>query len=310
MPGKKKSDRRREKIEHPSGINPDEFRVPASDAKGHTSRLWLRCQPGHANQIARVKDSKRFPYRSTGDILRHALARHLKWLESLPAGKGIPSVTGAVDAILDLVRDEEFAADFRLVFDKLGSRISAHMGAGSLGEARRLLLQVLRHIDGMPDCYWRGPVPGRSERQIQARTGDGAKGEPEDGGRRRLKVGWHSYSWQKVPRNNNKEGIMDRDDVVFLCGVALLVALTVLAAAVIAIPLARFDYNKDAAEFVVTKATIEQARGNPELINAALVHKIVEANQWLANRKYVNGVPLIEWYVPDSVESLEPLRYR
>ena len=133
-------------------VNPKEFRVPATDTKGHNVRVWFRAQPGHAHQMETIVQSKKFPYRTKGDLLRHALLRHLRWLESQEA---LPSVTAAVDSILDIMRDEEFASEFQLVWAKLSERIAMHLGNGSAGEARRLLLEVKRHIVAMPDCYWR-----------------------------------------------------------------------------------------------------------------------------------------------------------
>lgn len=132
--------------------DPSQFRVPASDTKGHNARVWARCQPGHAQQLEHILQSKKFPYRCKGDILRHALLRHLIWLESL---EPMRSVTGQVDAILEVLRDEEFASDFRSLFDKLGERISSHIGQGAEGEARRLILSAIHAIDQMPEGYWK-----------------------------------------------------------------------------------------------------------------------------------------------------------
>jgi hypothetical protein len=74
------------------------------------------------------------------------------WLEEIAP---VRSILSQVDAILEVMRDEEFASDFQHVFDKLGERIANHMGQGSDGEARRLILTVMRHISDMPDGYWK-----------------------------------------------------------------------------------------------------------------------------------------------------------
>lgn len=132
----------------------ERFLVKATDAKGHSVRVWCSCQPGHARQLDRFLASKKFPYRTKGDIIRHAIYRHLYWLQSLP-GKQIPSVMSEVDAILDIMSDEQFASDLRLVFDRLGVRINEHVGKGCFEEAARLLLQVRARVDQMPECHWR-----------------------------------------------------------------------------------------------------------------------------------------------------------
>lgn len=145
-------------------LNPFEFRVAASDTKGHSSRQYFRCMPSMARLVEQTVQGGRYPYRTKGDLLRHALHRHIKWLEEV---RGVPSVTREVDAILDIMRDEEFHCDFVAVFDKMGERISSHISSGCSGEARRLLLQVLRHVEEMPDGHWRD----KYKRELESKYG-------------------------------------------------------------------------------------------------------------------------------------------
>ena len=98
----------------------NEFRVHASDKKGHSARRWFRLQPGHDQMLSEIVASRKFPYRDAGDIVRHAVKRHLDWLETL---EPIPSVTKQVDIILDLMRQEEFQRDFQTVMDKLREQV-------------------------------------------------------------------------------------------------------------------------------------------------------------------------------------------
>lgn len=133
-------------------LDADQFRVPAKDTKGHSERVWCRLQPGHARQISTIVEQRVFPYRQKADLIRHAIVRHLRWLESLAP---IPSVMSEVDLIMDIMREDEFATDFRRVLNTLGERIATHVAQGSEGEARRLLLKALKHVENMPDGYWR-----------------------------------------------------------------------------------------------------------------------------------------------------------
>lgn len=84
--------------------------------------------------------------------MRHAVHRHLEWLETIDP---IASVTGEVDAIIEILRDEEFSQDFTTVFEKMGERIAKHLEKGSEGQARRLLTLVLKRIAQMPPGYWK-----------------------------------------------------------------------------------------------------------------------------------------------------------
>lgn len=133
-------------------FDPAEFRVSAQDTKGHSTRCQFRTQPGHVTMTAAVVSSNHFAYRTKGDVYRHALARHLKYLETLAP---IPSTTKQVDAILEIMRDEEAKKDLDDVISHLTKNVSDYMARSAEGEARRLVLKIKRHISEMPEGYWR-----------------------------------------------------------------------------------------------------------------------------------------------------------
>ena len=97
--------------------------------------------------LAEVGGSKIFPYRNKEDVIRHAIDRHLKWLETLAP---VPSVTKQVDAVMAVLREEEFNQDFLLLFNKLQAQISSYMGIGAERDAVALLARVKQYIDDMP----------------------------------------------------------------------------------------------------------------------------------------------------------------
>lgn len=138
----------------------EEFRVSASDTQGHSARHWFRTIPQMAVQVEHVIAGKKFPYRNKGDMLRHALHRHINWLATQESFK---SVMGQVDAILEVMRDDEMSSDFVMVFEKLSERISSHLSSGANGEATRLLRMVQDTIGGMPDGYWRDRYQAQME---------------------------------------------------------------------------------------------------------------------------------------------------
>ena len=129
-----------------------EFRIPGSDTKGHYDRVFCRVMPGQALQIKTVLKSKRFPYRTEGDLERHAIYRHLKWLDTLEV---LPSVTQQVDAMIEVLNQEEFQQDFIAVFQNVQSVVAQYTATGANGEARRVLATIINHVDGMPEGYWK-----------------------------------------------------------------------------------------------------------------------------------------------------------
>lgn len=134
-------------------INPEEFRIPASDTQGHTARANFRLQPGHDRELeALCGPNSWFPYRTKGDVIRHAIQRHLTWLETLAP---LPSVTKQVDAIIELVREEEFQAEYNQVFDAIAPRISTLISNGQVEQARSLVVRIERLMQEMPEGYWK-----------------------------------------------------------------------------------------------------------------------------------------------------------
>lgn len=61
-------------------------------------------------------------------------------------------------------------------------------------------------------------------------------------------------------------------------------------------------------KFLATEASIEQARETGvDVENAAIQHKIIESNQWLAKKQYYNSTIFGLW-IPDKVNSLKPIK--
>jgi hypothetical protein len=103
-------------------------------------------------QLVDVAKSAAFPYRGEySAVVRHAIMRHLKWLETLAP---IPSVSKQVDAIMEVVREDLFYQDFAQVFDKVAGNATRHISEGRIGMARTLLKRVAERIREMPVGDW------------------------------------------------------------------------------------------------------------------------------------------------------------
>jgi ABC-type Fe3+-siderophore transport system permease subunit len=64
----------------------------------------------------------------------------------------------------------------------------------------------------------------------------------------------------------------------------------------------------DIKKFLATGVAIEAARkAGVAVENAAIQHKIIEANQWLAQQQYYNTT-MFELWVPNAVDDLKPIR--
>lgn len=146
--------------------DPGEFLIPASDAKGHSERQWLRVQPGHDRMMDMLIASKKFPFRTKGDFMRWAVWTGFQVLEHMEPD--LPSVTRQVDVIIGMVRDDEFRKEFEDTFKSIGERIALHMSEGREGEAKSLIAGMQAAIGQMPETGWRDRYEARFKKQFSA----------------------------------------------------------------------------------------------------------------------------------------------
>lgn len=76
-------------------------------------------------------------------------------------------------------------------------------------------------------------------------------------------------------------------------------------------PTVYVDTISDIKEFKATQETIVFARANTsisEYEKAALTHKIIDANKWLARTQYWANMSIFDMFYPDEVNELKPIR--
>lgn len=130
----------------------EDFIIPAQDTKGHSERIFVRCQPGHVRDLNVIVNSKRFPFKTSGDILRLAIKQMIQELSRM---EPIPSVAQQVNTVIQLVRDEQFHQEFNECFDQIARSMDRYINGGAKDQARRLLIKIKNQFDEMPDGYWK-----------------------------------------------------------------------------------------------------------------------------------------------------------
>lgn len=138
---------------------------PPADTKGHSVKLQLRCPPMIGRQIELALNTKFFPYRSGSDLIRHALYRHLQWLTQ--NAKPMPSLMTQVDAMLDVVRDDQLLLEQQNVLGKLQEQCQRHLGNGDGAQAKRIIETAMASINAMPPGGWRDSYRQRFNQMFQ-----------------------------------------------------------------------------------------------------------------------------------------------
>lgn len=167
MRKRKTDDPPRQIVDESGNYNPDEFIIPAQDEKGHSARETVRISNELQRDIEVIVQSRRFPYKTAGDLLRHAVVKHLEWLHSLEPG--FPKhLLAAHLAQMDLLKEEEMRLASHGVFKKLHDQVEAYLASGEPGEARRVAATIRGRLAGVADSAWKRRFESRFLRQYAA----------------------------------------------------------------------------------------------------------------------------------------------
>jgi len=132
-----------------------EFIVPGQDANGHSHRVQCRVMPAHYRALSIIYTSKKFPFRTLGDIVRWCIDRGIRELGTIAKTSEIESVLAQVDVIREILAEESHQQEFLATFDQMARTVSQHTAADAVGEARRVVALIRNQIGKMPEGYWR-----------------------------------------------------------------------------------------------------------------------------------------------------------
>lgn len=132
-----------------------QYLIPGQDTKGHSHRVYCRVMPAHYRALCAIERSKTFGFRTIGDAIRWCIdhgVRELTARGNLPQAR---SALAQVDAIREILLDEQYYLEFPQTFELMATVINKHLSAGAETEAVRLIAMVRHQIEQMGEDYWR-----------------------------------------------------------------------------------------------------------------------------------------------------------
>lgn len=132
---------------------PDSFIIPAGDDRGHSTRLQFRCSPAYGRRIDEVVQSRKFPYKTHSDLLRHALDIHLKYLNELEPELELDMAR--IDVINRIINRKREEVDFMKSIDSLAETVYFFVKKEAYQKARETLREILEDVDQVQDEYLR-----------------------------------------------------------------------------------------------------------------------------------------------------------
>lgn len=124
----------------------DSFVVPARDERGGTVHTNFFMPPYLERQMLIAVKSDRFPYLNQGDLIRHAVHRHLRWLTDIRKTLD-PHISQVLEAMAEASRDYDYQTRSREVFEHIDRQVDQAITRGHTHEAVRLLAMMKSRID-------------------------------------------------------------------------------------------------------------------------------------------------------------------
>lgn len=151
------------------------YQIPIKDTHGHAERVNLRVLPQYITRLNKILDSKKFPFRSTNDIVRYAIDRICLTLEQRA---GLPTSTyRQIEAMKRVLTHSEAQLEFLTTFDDLQQHVQELTARGATEAAVRDVADYKHHIDAMEDGYWKR----RYTHELTTRFGHLLKVQPGEG---------------------------------------------------------------------------------------------------------------------------------
>lgn len=139
----------------PPENSPRQYLIPGQDAKGHSQRIYCRVMPAHHRALAAIERSKAFGFRTQGDLIRWCVDYGIRELTRRGRLPQVISALAQVDAIKEVLTDEQYYMEFQSLFESMSATINKHIASGAEGEAVRVIAMVRHYIEQMQEAYWR-----------------------------------------------------------------------------------------------------------------------------------------------------------
>lgn len=133
--------------------DPADFIIPAQDHNGHSERVFCRVQPALDREVDSIVQSRQWPFKTKGDMVRWCVWQGAKSLERM---EPVPNSFMAVcDNIITTCRDRDHWLAFQTSLDVLQKSVEMHMNSGSEGEAMKLLAECRAKAMLIEEPVWR-----------------------------------------------------------------------------------------------------------------------------------------------------------
>lgn len=124
-----------------------EWMNPSQNSHGQSVKIAARVMPEIERFFAFVVSTQTFPYKTVEDIIRHAVNRHVGWLDA--QGSSGKHFVQAMKSITNITREEEIRSEVEESLSQNKKLIQGMAERGHIKEANKIASRVLDSIDAI-----------------------------------------------------------------------------------------------------------------------------------------------------------------
>jgi hypothetical protein len=136
--------------------DPGKYLIPGQDSQGHHERIYCRVQPGIVRQIEVLLRTKKFPFRTNGDVMRWCVWAGLKVLDRMEPTPN--TFLSRCEAVQEILRNELYQLEYMTALGNLEKAVAMYVSMGAAGEARRCVAKVQAQFKIIEEEYWRNKM--------------------------------------------------------------------------------------------------------------------------------------------------------
>jgi len=140
------------------------WRIPPKDHRGHKESIQFNMPPQLFEAAVRVVKSGLFPAEDPSSFGRTAWKLLLDLCFKIRPELEDSTYRQAL-AIIDILREEEMAEEFNLVFTRMRTMVDQWLNRGDMDQARRVLMRIMGSVRQMPMGYHKNRYLTEMEKQ-------------------------------------------------------------------------------------------------------------------------------------------------
>lgn len=134
---------------------PSEWMIPATDAHGHSAKVFCRCPPSYKHQIGKILQRRQFPWETESDLVRVAVHRLLNDVAKNLRDPDISSQQAILNSLVEMASRQMEYSHFKETLEKMEITVKELIADDAKQIARKMVRAVADQIESFEDPFWK-----------------------------------------------------------------------------------------------------------------------------------------------------------